>query len=159
MITPEGKVDFQGRIDDQIKLRGYRIELGEIEVQLNNIPGVAAAAVAVKKDGIDQDTLVGYVVMEDDAHFDEAAMRVALAKALPSYMVAALIAPLFSMPRLPSGKIDRKALPVPDALMLVSAEDEAEDIDPRAPLEARMLHLLRKVFPGRNIDATQDFFK
>lgn len=158
VITPEGKVDFQGRIDDQIKLRGYRIELGEIEVQLNNIPGVAAAAVAVKKSGTDQDTLVGYVVMDDESHFDEAAIRVALAKALPSYMVPALVAPLFSMPRLPSGKIDRKALPVPDALMLVSREDEDEPIDPAASLEARVLHLLRKIFPGRSINRTQDFF-
>jgi non-ribosomal peptide synthetase-like protein len=158
VITPDGKVDFQGRIDDQIKLRGYRIELGEIEVQLNNIPGVAAAAVAVKKDGTDQDTLVGYVVMDDESHFDEAAMRVALAKALPSYMVPAFIAPLFSMPRLPSGKIDRKALPIPDALMLVSSEEEDEPIDPKAPLEARLLQLLHKVFPGRSIDTTQDFF-
>ncbi len=158
VITPEGKVDFQGRIDDQIKLRGYRIELGEIEVQLNNIAGVAAAAVAVKKDGTDQDTLVGYVVMDDDTHFEEAAMRVTLARALPSYMVPALVTPLFSMPRLPSGKIDRKALPVPDALMLVASEAEEEAIDLKAPLEARVLHLLRKVFPGRSIDATQDFF-
>ncbi len=158
-ITPEGKVDFQGRIDDQIKLRGYRIELGEIEVQLNNIPGVAAAAVAVKKDGIDQDTLVGYVVMEDDAHFEEAAMRVTLAKALPSYMVPALVTPLFSMPRLPSGKIDRKALPVPDALLLVSTDPSADaPIDLGASLELRVLQLLRKVFPGREIHPRQDFF-
>lgn len=159
IITPEGKVDFQGRIDDQIKLRGYRIELGEIEVQLNNIPGVAAAAVAVKKDGTDQDTLVGYVVMDDESHFDETAIRVALAKALPSYMVPALVAPLFSMPRLPSGKIDRKALPVPDALLLISSDPSSDDpINQDAPIESRVLQLLRKVFPGRDIRPDHDFF-
>jgi non-ribosomal peptide synthetase-like protein len=159
VITPDGKVDFQGRIDDQIKLRGYRIELGEIETQLNSIPGVAAAAVAVKKDGTDQDTLVGYVVMDDETHFDEAAIRVSLAKALPAYMVPALITPLFSMPRLSSGKIDRKALPVPDALLLVDKSAEAdEEIDLKGPLENRVLQLLRKVFPGREIHPGQDFF-
>ncbi len=159
VITPEGKVDFQGRIDDQIKLRGYRIELGEIEVQLNAIEGVASAAVAVKKDGTDQDTLVGYVVMNEETHFDEAEMRVTLAKALPSYMVPALIVPLFSMPRLPSGKIDRKSLPVPDSLLLVdSSEKEDEPIDLNANVETRLLQLLRKVFPGREIGIDQDFF-
>ncbi|MBS1629995.1 MAG: amino acid adenylation domain-containing protein [Bacteroidetes bacterium] len=159
VITPEGKVDFQGRIDDQIKLRGYRIELGEIEAQLNMLAGVASAAVAVKKDGTDQDTLVGYVVMDEETHFDEAAMRVALAKALPSYMVPALIAPLFSMPRLPSGKIDRKSLPVPDTLLLVDHSDDSDaPIDLRASVQERLLQLLRKVFPGREIDAAQDFF-
>jgi non-ribosomal peptide synthetase-like protein len=159
VITPEGKVDFQGRIDDQIKLRGYRIELGEIESQLNAMEGVASAAVAVKKDGTDQDTLVGYVVMDEEAHFDEAGMRVALAKTLPSYMVPALIALLFSMPRLPSGKIDRKSLPVPDALLLVDHSPEADEpIDPQAPVQTRLLQLLRKVFPGREISAGQDFF-
>jgi len=158
VITPQGKVDFQGRIDDQIKLRGYRIELGEIETRLNGIDGVAAAAVAVKKDGTDQDTLVGYVVMKDDAPFDEQAIRVSLAKALPSYMVPALITPLFSMPRLSSGKIDRKVLPVPDALMLISNEETNEPINLEAPLELRVLQLMRKVFPGREIHPRMDFF-
>ena len=96
--------------------------------------------------------------MDDDAHFNEAAMRVALAKALPSYMVPAFIAPLFSMPRLPSGKIDRKALPIPDALMLVASDGAGEPIDLSAPVAARTLQLLHKVFPGRTIDASQDFF-
>lgn len=157
-IQADGEVLFQGRIDDQIKLRGYRIELGEIEARLNTLPGVAAAAVAVKKDGTDQDTLVGYVVMHDDSAFDESVLRVALARALPSYMVPAMITPLFSMPRLPSGKIDRKSLPVPDALMLIEAENQDEPIDLSAAVGDRILHLLSKVFPGRQIDPSQDFF-
>jgi non-ribosomal peptide synthetase-like protein len=157
-FEPDGTVLFQGRMDDQIKLRGYRIELGEIESKLSAIDGVAAAAVAVKKDGTDQDTLVGYVVMNDDAGFDESALRVALARALPSYMVPALVTPLFSMPRLPSGKIDRKSLPVPDSLMLVHTDMSDEPIDLNAPVGDRIFQLLNKVFPGRHIDASQDFF-
>lgn len=158
VITPEGKVDFQGRIDDQIKLRGFRIELGEIEVRLNALEGVASAAVAVKKDGTDQDTLVGYVVMKEDFPFEEHAMRVALAKALPAYMVPAVITPLYSMPRLPSGKIDRKSLPIPEALMLISSSHADEPINADAPLELRVLQLLRKIFPGREIHPSMDFF-
>lgn len=158
VISPEGNVDFQGRIDDQIKLRGYRIELGEIETRLNALEGVAAAAVAVKKDGTDQDTLVGYVVMKEDVPFDEHEMRIALAKTLPSYMVPALITSLYSMPRLPSGKIDRKSLPVPEVLLLIADDIQDEAISLDAPIELRVMQLLRKIFPGRELTPTQDFF-
>jgi non-ribosomal peptide synthetase-like protein len=158
VLHPDNRIEFQGRIDDQIKLRGYRIELGEIEARLHALTGVNAAAVAVKKDGTEQDTLVGYVVMDDETHFNEQALRVELARRLPSYMVPALIVPLFSMPRLPSGKIDRKALPVPDALLLIAAADDSTQIDLDAPVELRVMSILRAMFPGREIEPRQDFF-
>lgn len=155
IILPDGSIDFQGRLDDQIKLRGYRIELGEIENQLNSIAGVAAAAVAVKKDSNDQDQLVGYIVKEDDQPFDESILRSHLAKVLPPYMVPGIIQILDDMPRLPSGKINRKALPVPAAFTQVTTH---EAIDPNAPLAEKLLIILSKVFPDRQIDLQQDFF-
>ena len=158
IIHPDGSVDFQGRLDDQIKLRGYRIELGEIEVKLNKLTGIAAAAVAVKKDGTDQDTLVGYVVLQEDVHFDEQLLRNALARVLPPYMVPANIVQLPAMPRLPSGKIDRKALPVPACLLEVNIDAVEEPFNESMPLEDRVLHVLDKVFPGRTINLDQDFF-
>lgn len=158
IIHPDGSIDFQGRLDDQVKVRGYRIELGEIEVKLNQQPGIAAAAVAVKKDGNDQDTLVGYVVMDAGAHFDEAELRAGLAKTLPPYMVPGNITQLPTMPRLPSGKIDRKSLPVPPALLEVAMDAPAGKLDSSLPLEERVLRILDKVFPGRSIELQQDFF-
>ncbi len=158
VLHADGRIEFQGRIDDQIKLRGYRIELGEIETRLHALPGVIAAAVAVKKSGTEQDTLVGYVVMDDQTHFNGPALRVELARKLPAYMVPALIVPLFSMPRLPSGKIDRKALPVPDALLLVDAAERPAPVDSEAPVEQRVMAVIRALFPGREIDPGQDFF-
>lgn len=155
IILPDGSIDFQGRLDDQIKLRGYRIELGEIENQLHSIEGVVAAAVAVKKDGNDQDQLVGYIVKEDDQNFDESQLRAKLAKVLPPYMVPGIIQVLDDMPRLPSGKINRKALPIPAAFTQVTSH---EAIDPNAPLEDKIKIILSKVFPDRNIDLQQDFF-
>jgi non-ribosomal peptide synthetase-like protein len=155
IILPDGSIDFQGRLDDQIKLRGYRIELGEIENQLHSIAGVVAAAVAVKKDGNDQDQLVGYIVKGDDQPFEEAALRAKLAKVLPPYMVPGIIQVLDDMPRLPSGKINRKALPVPAAFTQVTTH---EAIDPDAPLPDKIMIILSKVFPDRNIDLQQDFF-
>ena len=113
IINKDGTVDLQGRFDDQIKLRGYRIELGEIEVKLNQVSGVASAVVAVKKDANGQEQLVGYVVTEGLACIDEAVFRIELAKTLPSYMVPGTIITLPEMPRMPSGKINRKALPLP----------------------------------------------
>lgn len=155
IILPDGSIDFQGRLDDQIKLRGYRIELGEIENQLHAIPGIAAAAVAVKKDSNDQDQLVGYIVSEDASPLDETSLRNKLAKVLPPYMVPGIIVALEDMPRLPSGKINRKALPLPAAFTQVTTH---EAIDPNAPIADRITAILSKVFPDRPIDLQQDFF-
>ncbi len=158
IINEDGSVDFQGRLDDQIKLRGYRIELGEIEVRLAQQPGVAAAAVAVKKDGNNQDTLVGYIVPEARYTFDEAQLRKSLGTVLPTYMVPASIMAVPQMPRLPSGKINRKELPIPDALLQVAPEEAGEAPDLNAPIATRFLHILHRVFPDREIDLSQDFF-
>ncbi|WP_211092548.1 Pls/PosA family non-ribosomal peptide synthetase [Chitinophaga varians] len=155
IILPDGNIDFQGRLDDQIKLRGYRIELGEIENRLNAIIGVISAAVAVKKDNNEQDQLVGYVVMENTQAFDESFFRAELAKVLPPYMVPGTILELDDMPRLPSGKINRKALPLPPAFAQPVTH---EAIDTSAPLQDRVLAILTKVFPDRNINLQQDFF-
>ncbi|HVI43246.1 MAG TPA: Pls/PosA family non-ribosomal peptide synthetase [Chitinophaga sp.] len=155
IILPDGSIDFQGRLDDQIKLRGYRIELGEIENRLNTLPGITAAAVAVKKDNNDQDQLVGYVMKTAGQLFDESIIRADLAKVLPPYMVPGVIMILEEMPRLPSGKINRKALPVPPAF-LQAATHEAVDLN--APTRERIMAILAKVFPDRTIDLQQDFF-
>jgi non-ribosomal peptide synthetase-like protein len=158
IINPDGSIDFQGRFDDQIKLRGYRIELGEIENKLSGLTDITAAAVAVKKDINGQDHLAGYVVCDDPVTMNQQHIREELAKVLPAYMVPSVIMQLSEMPRLPSGKINRKALPVPAMLMESSlpASDEIIDID--APLGDRVISGLRKFFPNRTIELSQDFF-
>jgi len=155
IISKEGTVDILGRFDDQIKLRGYRIELGEIEAKLNQLSGVASAVVAVKKDGNGQDQLVGYVVTEGMNDIDEAVVRVELAKSLPSYMVPGVIVTIGQMPRMPSGKINRKALPVPEAFNQV---DQQVTIDMNAPVADRILAVLRGIFPNKDIEPSMDFF-
>ncbi len=155
IILPDGSIDFQGRLDDQIKLRGYRIELGEIENKLHDIPGIVAAAVAVRKDGNDQDQLVGYVVREDNSTVTEADMRQELSRTLPTYMVPGVVMILEDMPRLPSGKINRKALPVPPAFLQV---ESAATVDANAPVADRMMAVLTKVFPDKKLTLQEDFF-
>lgn len=158
VINADGSIDFQGRFDDQVKLRGYRIELGEIEVQLGNLPDITAAAVAVKKDVNGQDHLAGYVVCDDPVKMSQQHIREELAKVLPAYMIPAVIVQLSEMPRLPSGKIDRKALPVPAMLMENIASVTNEIIDLDAPLAERVIAGLRKFFPNREIELSHDFF-
>jgi non-ribosomal peptide synthetase-like protein len=157
VINKDGSIDMHGRLDDQIKLRGYRIELGEIESKLNAIAGVRSAAVAVKKDSSGQEHLVGYVVTEGLACIDESVFRVELSKGLPSYMVPSALMVLPEMPRMPSGKINRKALPVPESLSL-DLNASSESIDMNAPISDRILAVLHKTFPNRTIDPSMDFF-
>ena len=157
IINKDGSVDMHGRMDDQIKLRGYRIELGEIEAKLNAIAGVRSAAVALKKDSSGQDQLVGYVVTEGITAIEENVFRVELSKTLPSYMVPGTIMVVPEMPRMPSGKINRKALPVPESLT-ADVNIAAETLDLNAPIPDRIMAVLHKIFPGKEIDPSMDFF-
>jgi len=157
IINKDGSVDMQGRLDDQIKLRGYRIELGEIESKLNEIAGVRSAAVAVKMDSAGHEHLVGYVVTEGLTCIEENVFRAELSKGLPSYMVPSAIMVLPEMPRMPSGKINRKALPVPTSLM-VDTDSPSETLDMNAPVTERILAVLHRIFPNREINPDMDFF-
>ncbi|SDL14037.1 non-ribosomal peptide synthetase terminal domain of unknown function [Pedobacter sp. ok626] len=157
IMHEDGSVDFKGRLDDQVKLRGYRIELGEIEVKLNELPQVLAAAVALKKDANQQDQLVGYVTLKAGADFEDHRSRIELAKALPPYMVPLVIVVLDKMPRLPSGKINRKELPVPQVLLEMKPEEQIL-INDDDPLSTRVLAGLKYLFPGREINVDADFF-
>jgi non-ribosomal peptide synthetase-like protein len=158
IINADGSIDFQGRFDDQVKLRGYRIELGEIENQLSNLTDITAAAVAVKKDINGQDHLAAYVVCDDPIRMNQQNIREELAKILPAYMVPAVIVQLPEMPRLPSGKINRKALPVPAILLenVTPIADEVIDID--TTIGERLVSVLKRFFPNRTITLENDFF-
>jgi non-ribosomal peptide synthetase-like protein len=158
VINPDGSVDFHGRFDDQVKLRGYRIELGEIENQLSNLPDITAAAVAVKQDINGLDHLAAYVVCDDPVRMSQQYIREELAKVLPAYMVPSVIMQVAEMPRLPSGKINRKALPIPAMLLenVTPVTNAVIDID--APVGERVIAVLRAFFPNRNITLDNDFF-
>ncbi|MES2702000.1 MAG: Pls/PosA family non-ribosomal peptide synthetase [Bacteroidota bacterium] len=158
VINENGSIDFHGRFDDQVKLRGYRIELGEIETRLSSLPDITAAAVAIRKDSNGHDHLAGFVVCDDPVNMNQQAIREALAKVLPAYMVPAVIMQLAEMPRLPSGKIDKKALPVPAMLTENSVSVTDEVIDISAPISERVIAGIRKSFPNREITQEQDFF-
>jgi AMP-binding enzyme C-terminal domain/Phosphopantetheine attachment site len=118
---------YVGRADTQVKLRGFRLELGEIEAVLAAMPGVQDAVVLVQDASTPGAKLVAYVTPEAA---DEAALLAAAHAKLPHYMVPSAFVRLAELPRLPSGKVARKALP--------RSEGPADDtvfVAPRTPLE------------------------
>jgi amino acid adenylation domain-containing protein len=105
-LLPDGRIDFLGRFDDQVKVRGFRVEPGEIEEALATHPGVTAAVV-LPREVEGSRALVAYVVPED---LDLASLRAALRERLPEPMVPAFFVPLPALPVNPNGKVDRAAL-------------------------------------------------
>jgi natural product biosynthesis luciferase-like monooxygenase protein len=106
----DGKIDFLGRADHQVKLRGYRIELGEIEAALDAVPGVTQAVVLAREDVPGDLRLVAYTT----GTATEVALRAGVA-GLPAHMQPAHYVPLAAFPLTPNRKVDRKALPAPTA--------------------------------------------
>ncbi|MRW86008.1 amino acid adenylation domain-containing protein [Pseudoduganella sp. FT26W] len=155
-IGPDGEVTCLGRADDQVKIRGFRVELGEIEALLAQQPGVGTVAVLLRKDdGIDQ--LVAYLVADAGVTLDNRALRAALTEKLPPYMVPGRYEMLDAMPRLTSGKIDRKTLKATP--LSAPPAGSAEDSDlPETPAEAALFAALAALFPGQPILRQADFF-
>jgi amino acid adenylation domain-containing protein len=109
----DGRLEFLGRLDHQVKLRGFRIELGEIETALGRYPGVREAVVMVREDVAGDKRLVAYLSSDQQA-MSVTAVREFLTGKLPNYMLPAAVVRMDSMPLTPNGKIDRKALPAPE---------------------------------------------
>lgn len=153
-IDADGSVQCLGRSDDQVKIRGFRVELGEIEAVLAKQAGVGTVAVLLRQEeGIDH--LIAFIVPEADQTLSSAALRAALAAVLPPYMVPGRFESLLEMPRLTSGKIDRKELknrPLP----VLSSSAESDSADNVA--EEVLFTALHKLFPGQPIRRELDFF-
>ncbi|MEU1107023.1 amino acid adenylation domain-containing protein [Streptomyces tibetensis] len=142
---PDGRLEFVGRTDHQVKVRGYRIELGEIETALVVHPGVNEAVV-VARDG----ALAGYVT---PGNVDVSELRAALADRLPGYMVPTTLTALEEMPLTTNGKIDRSKLPEPERVL-----DDSERVSPRDELELAVLMLWEDLL-GASLGVTDNFFR
>ncbi len=150
----DGRLEFLGRIDNQVKVRGFRIELGEIEVVLGKHPDVAEAVVVVREDTPGDKQLVGYVVAKPETAPTPNDLRRHVAASLPGYMVPAAVVICPQFPRTPNGKTDRRALPAPDA----SATARDDVVAPRDELERRLVAAWEEVLGIRPIGVTDNFF-
>ena len=141
-MLPDGCVFHLGRKDARVKIKGYRIEIPEVEAALLNVPGVREAVV-VAQDGPAGDTrLVAYVVPVADQAASGRMVRTALSGTLPDYMVPSAFVILESLPLLPNGKVDRRALPAPGR---ARPDLDQPGVAPRTPVEAALCAIWRDV--------------
>ncbi|BBU22097.1 non-ribosomal peptide synthetase [Mycobacterium xenopi] len=155
--TQDGRLEFVGRTDHQVKVRGFRVELGEVEAALKAADGVAAAAARTwEVDG--STTLAGYVVPhqppadEIEKSTFAATVRAHMASTLPGYMVPSSITVLDAMPKTESGKLNRPGLPKP----AVSTTGRSEP--PRTETESAIARVFAEVLSVSEIGRFDDFF-
>jgi len=152
---PGDALDFLGRIDDQIKIRGYRVELGEIEAALAKLEGVVEAAVAVHTEAAGERQLVAYAVTAGGAA-DLDRLRAELAAVLPEPMVPGLFVPLEKLPRTANGKVDRRALPSPEAVRAATRPDYRA---PTTAEETALAEIFSEVLGVERVGVDDNFFE
>jgi natural product biosynthesis luciferase-like monooxygenase protein len=151
----DGRLEFLGRLDQQVKLTGYRIELGDVEAHCESHPDVRAAAVLAREDRPGETRLVAYVVFRSGAAGDTAALRAHLRRALPDFMVPSLIVPLDRLPSTPNGKVDRRALPDPAAVQSTAPSLESR---PANVVEEAIAGVWRELLQLSHVGRDANFF-
>ncbi len=155
--TPAGEVVFAGRIDHQVKVRGFRVEPEAVEAALGSAPGVAEAAVTARTGPDGEARLVAWVVAaEPGAGPAPATLRAHVGRLLPEPMVPALLVPVEALPRLPNGKLDRRAL--------AAREPEREEpvagaVAPRTAVEEILAGIWAEVLGVERVGVTTSFFE
>ncbi len=145
----DGQLQHLGRADEQVKIRGYRIELGEVQAAMSALDGVAQAVVIAREDRPGDKRLVGYVTgTADPAH-----IRAALAERLPTYMVPAAVVALGALPLTVNGKLDRRALPVPEY------QDGDHYRAPASPTEDILAGIYAQVLGLERVGVDDSFFE
>jgi natural product biosynthesis luciferase-like monooxygenase protein len=154
---PDGRLEYVGRSDFQVKVRGHRIELGEIESALRAEDGVRDAVVVARSDSIGAEQLVGYLVPSDGAaqRIEIESLKSALRGRLPDYMIPSTFVWLEALPLTPNGKIDRKALPEP---VSASTRDDRDVYAPRTDVEAAIREVWQRVLRVPNVGVKSNFF-
>ncbi|MBS4078114.1 non-ribosomal peptide synthase/polyketide synthase [Pseudomonas rustica] len=161
-FNANGQIEYVGRVDHQVKIRGFRIELGEVEARLLELDAVKEAVVLAVQGGSSLQ-LVAYVVPKDTAVVAASteaqgaareAIKAQLKDSLPDYMVPTQLLFLGALPLSPNGKLDRKALPAPDASQMQQAF-----VAPRSALEQKIAAIWQDVLKLEQVGLTDNFFE
>jgi amino acid adenylation domain-containing protein len=152
---PNGNIEYLGRVDTQIKIRGFRVELGEIEANLMAYPDVRQAVVTLAAPSPESQRLIAYVVGRDRPGPPQENLRNFLRARLPEYMVPAIYVEMADLPLLPTGKVDRNALPKPPAGGIAG---ERGQIKPRNDIESQLAAIWCEVLRVEEFGVTDNFF-
>ena len=154
-FRPDGSLEYLGRLDHQVKIRGFRIELGEIESALAQHPAVREVVVMAREDSPGDKRLVAYLVAREAPLPGVSELRSHLKARLPEYMIPAAFVELPALPLSPNGKIDRKALPAPDA---GRPEQERAFAAPRTGTEEALARVWAEVLRLDRVGVFDSFF-
>ena len=154
-LLRDGSVAFLGRLDDQVKIRGYRVELDEVTAALGAHPGLDVGAVIAREGEDGERQLVAYVVPAPGATLSREALLATLRRSLPDYMVPAVYVTLPALPLTTNGKVDRAALPAPDATNTLR---DAATVAPRTELEAEVAEILAGLLGVEDVSVDDNFF-
>jgi acyl carrier protein len=152
----DGRIEYLGRVDHQVKVRGFRIELGEVEAALRGHPGVGEAVVMVRGGSDEERRLVGYLVRRGDSAPSFGELRKFLRGKLPEYMVPGAIVWLEALPLAPNGKLDRGALPEPGQ---DRPELESAFVAPRNPIEEKLAEICAQLLRLERVGVHDNFFE
>jgi acyl-coenzyme A synthetase/AMP-(fatty) acid ligase len=155
---PDGNLEYIGRNDQQVKIRGYRIELGEIEHALSQVDGIkqccAVAAERETESGKAKYLAAYYVADGDMPPPDQDGILDRLSRVLPEYMLPSVLVPMEALPLTINGKLDRKALPVPEL-----GPSEEEYVAPATEMQAALCNVWQEVLGVEKVGITDDFFR
>lgn len=150
--SPDGRILFMGRMDNQVKLRGLRIELDEIENVMNTYPGMMRSLVLVKENQREGQFLCAYFTA--NRRVDPNALKAHISKSLAKYMVPSVYMQLDSIPMNKNGKIDKKALPEP-----VTESPQRELKRPKNEMERKITAIFAKALGHKDMGVDEDFFE
>ncbi len=153
----DGTIEILGRIDNQVKVRGFRIELREIEQKLHQHPAMKQVAVIAREDVAGDKRLVAYVVLHLSQEAEPKSiseLRYFLKQQLPEYMIPSSFVVLEALPLSPNGKVDRRALPVPE----ICPADLPTFVAPRTPIEEMLASIWANILRVEFVGIYDNFF-
>jgi amino acid adenylation domain-containing protein len=155
-FLPDGSIEFLGRIDHQVKFRGFRIELGEIETVIASHGSVQEAVVIVREDAPGNPRIVAYVVPREGRAVTGTEVRTLVKTSVPEYMVPSAVVMLRSLPLLPNGKVNRRALPPPEADQEIHPSRVIEA--PRSHVEKIIAQIWMSILGVKEVGIHDNFF-